>query len=66
MGDGKGVHKIAAEAKIKEQFRDEDIKLKCIEIVMAHGRDNDKSMPWNTAQRYFLWIKYGKPDMEVY
>jgi hypothetical protein len=65
MADGKGVHKIAAEGKIKEAFRDEDIKLKCLEIVMAHGTDNLKATPWNTAQRYFAWIKYGNPDIQV-
>ena len=65
MADGKGVHKINAEAKIKEAFRDEDIKLKCLEIVMAHGNDNLKAMPWKTAVRYFHWIKYGNPDIEV-
>ena len=65
MADGKGVHKINAEAKIAEAFRDEDIKLKCLEIVMAHGNDNLKATPWNTAQRYYLWIKCGQPDMQV-
>ena len=65
MADGKGVHKINAEAKIAEKFRDEDIKLKCLEIVMAHGADNLKAMPWKTANRYYHWIKYDKPDMQV-
>lgn len=60
-----GVHAVKEAAKIEEQFRDEDMKIKCLEIVMSHGRDNDKSFPWNTAQKYYLWIKYGNPDMKV-
>ena len=65
MADGKGVHKINAEAKIAEAFRDEDIKLKCLELVMAYGADNLKATPWKTAQRYYAWIKYGQPDIQV-
>lgn len=65
MADGRGVKTIEAEGKIAEKFRDEDIKLKCLEVVMAHGREQDKAFPWNTAQKYFLWIKYGNPNIEV-
>lgn len=68
MGDelkGVGVHKIRELTKAEEKFRDEDIKLECLRIVMSHGREQDKSMPWNTAQKYYLWIKYGNPNMEI-
>ena len=65
MGDGKGIIKIREEAKFEEKFRDEDIKLKCLEIIMAHGRDQDKAMPWNFGQRMFTWVKYNNPDMEI-
>lgn len=60
-----GVHTIEKEAKIEEAIRDERIRLKCLELVMAHGHENSKGTPWKTAQMYFYWVKYQKPDMQV-
>ena len=54
-----------AERKWKEEMQDELIKLECLKIVMGQSNDQLKAMPWNTAQRYFTWIKYGNPDMET-
>jgi hypothetical protein len=53
------------ERKWKEEQQDEILKLECLKLVMGQDNDNLKAMPWKTAQRYFTWVKYGNPDMEV-
>jgi len=60
-----GIQTDNAERNWQEARQDETMKLECLKLVMEHGKDNDRSMPWNTAQRYYMWIKYGNPDLEV-
>lgn len=62
-----GIQTDNAERKWKEEQQDELIKLECLKIVMGQNYNQDqlKATPWVTAQRYFTWIKYGNPDMQV-
>lgn len=60
-----GYHVRKEKEKLQERIRDERIKLQLLEIVMAHGREQDKSMPWNFANKLFTYVKYGNPDMEI-
>jgi len=60
-----GVHTDNAERKWQEERQDELIKIRCIELVMQYASENHKNLPWKQAQRYYLWVKYNNPDMEV-
>jgi len=60
-----GIQTDNAQRKWESEQQDELIKLECLKLVKVHGAENEKMMPWNVAQRYFLWIKYGNPDMEI-
>jgi hypothetical protein len=53
-----------AQRKWEEEQQDELLKLECLKLVKVYGEPNETAMPWNVAQKYFLWIKYGNPDME--
>jgi hypothetical protein len=32
------------------------LRLECLKLVMAHGKDIDKAEPWNKADQLFLYI----------
>lgn len=60
-----GIQKDNAERAWEEKMHDQEMKLGCLKLVMEFGHENNKSMPWNFAQKLYLWVKYNNPDMEV-
>lgn len=63
--EGIGIKKLELIANAEEKKQDKDIKLKCLDMVMAHGNEQERACPWLKGAKLFNWIKFNNPDIEV-